>query len=185
MVTLAAHTDTFTLDPAQQQRTERAWQGLTGRAFIIQRIGPSQWSVKNGDKLPYAVQLNDGLWSCTCPDFQKIGPEIRCKHVEAVRIAETQQTYPITYQENTTMPTTPSIDFEHILTELCQPLDMTRVKRRQVPERFRTWKGLMSSTPPIGSSPFAGLSTCSPSRRSLTGTARCWFGMVSSARKSP
>jgi predicted nucleic acid-binding Zn finger protein len=134
MVTLAAYIDTLTPDPAQQQRTERAWQGLTGGLFTVQRIGPSQWSVKNGDKLPYAVELNDGLWSCTCPDFQKVGPEIRCKHVEAVRIAETQQTYPTpTLQENTTMLTTPSNDFEHILTELCQPLDMARVKRRQAP----------------------------------------------------
>ena len=133
MVTLAAYTDTLTPDPAQQQRTERAWQGLTGGTFTVQRIGPSQWSVKNGDKLPYAVQLNDGLWSCTCPDFQKTGPEIRCKHVEAVRIAETQQAHLTTLQENPTMTATTPNNFEHILAELCQPLDMTRVKRRQAP----------------------------------------------------
>jgi len=133
MVTLAAYTDTLTPDPAQQQRTERAWQGLTGGLFTVQRIGPSQWSVKNGDKLPYAVELNDNLWSCTCPDFQKVGPEIRCKHVEAVRIAETQETYPTTTPQENTIMTTTSNDFEHILTELCQPLDMARVKRRQAP----------------------------------------------------
>jgi len=133
MVTLAAYTDNLTPDPVQQQRTDRAWQGLTRGLFTVQRIGPTQWSVKNGDKLPYAVQLNDSLWSCTCPDFQKIGPEIRCKHVEAVRIAETQQTYPATIQENITMPDTISNEFDHILSELRQPLDMTRVKRRQAP----------------------------------------------------
>lgn len=133
MITLAAYTDTLDPDPAQQQRTERAWQGLTGGTFAVQRIGPSQWSVKNGDKLPYAVQLNDSLWSCTCPDFQKNGPELRCKHVEAVRIAETQQTYPSIPQETPTMSNTPPNDFDHIVTELRQPLDMARVKRRQAP----------------------------------------------------
>ena len=133
MITLAAYTDTLDPDPAQQQRTERAWQGLTGGTFAVQRIGPSQWSVKNGDKLPYAVLLNDSLWSCTCPDFQKNGPELRCKHVEAVRIAETQQTYPSFSPETPTMTDTPSNDFDHIVTELRQPLDMARVKRRQAP----------------------------------------------------
>jgi len=133
MIALAAYTDTLDPDPAQQQRTERAWQGLTSGAFAVQRIGPTQWSVKNGDKLPYAVQLNESLWSCTCPDFQKVGPDIRCKHVEAVRIAETQQAYSTSIaQENNSMPTTTN-DFEHILTELRQPLDMSRVKRRQAP----------------------------------------------------
>lgn len=133
MIALVAYTDTIDPDPAQQQRTERAWQGLTSGAFAVQRIGPTQWSVKNGDKLPYAVQLNESLWSCTCPDFQKVGPDIRCKHVEAVRIAETQQAYSTSIaQENNSMPTTTN-DFEHILTELRQPLDMTRVKRRQAP----------------------------------------------------
>ncbi len=133
MVSLAAYTDNLDPDPAQQQRTERAWQGLTGGAFTVQRIGPTQWSVKNGDKLPYAVQLNDSLWSCTCPDFQKVGPDIRCKHVEAVRIAEAQQSYSFTLQEKQTMPDNSPTDFDHILTQLRQPLDMTRVKRRQAP----------------------------------------------------
>jgi hypothetical protein len=134
MISPAACTKTIISDLGQQQRTERAWQGWTSGAFAVQRIGPSQWSVQNGDKLPYAVQLNDSLWSCTCPDFQKVGPDIRCKHVETVRIAEMQQSHPSnTLQENIAMPATPLTDFEHILTELRQPLDMTRVKRRQAP----------------------------------------------------
>ena len=134
MVTLAAYTHTLTPDPVQQQRTERAWQGLTGGVFIVQRIGPTQWTVKNGDKLPYAVQLNDSNWSCTCLDFQKHGPELRCKHVEAVRIAEINQTYSTQPPEQITMNPSPnSTDFDHILNDLRQPLDMMRVKRRQAP----------------------------------------------------
>ena len=134
MVTLAAYTDNLTPDPVQQQRTERAWQGLTRGAFTVQRIGPSQWTVKNGEKLPYAVHLNEDTWSCTCPDSQKYGPELRCKHVEAVRIAEVHQINSSLSKEqpDMTLSTTPN-DFEHILTELRQPLDMARVKRRQAP----------------------------------------------------
>ena len=134
MVTLAAYTETLNPTDAQQQRTMRAWQGLSGHTFTVQRIGPNSWSVQNGDKLPYAVQLHEDAWSCTCPDFQKNGPELRCKHVEAVRIAESNQINSSTPTEQPNMTLSPSSsDFEHVLTELRQPLDMTRVKRRQAP----------------------------------------------------
>lgn len=134
MLTLAAYTDTLDADPAQQQRTERAWQGLTSGNFAVQRIGPTQWSVQNGDKSPYAILFDGSNWSCTCPDFQKHGPDIRCKHVEAVRIAEAQQQYQTSSPETSIMDTNPTpTDFDHILTALRQPLDMGRVKRRQAP----------------------------------------------------
>ncbi len=134
MVSLAAYIDTLDPADAQNQRTIRAWQGLNGHQFAVQRIGPTQWSVQNGEKPPYAVQLLDTTWSCTCPDFQKHGHELRCKHVEAVRIAEIDQTNSTQPPEQFTMnPSLNSPDFEHILSNLRQPLDMTRVKRRQAP----------------------------------------------------
>ena len=134
MVTLAAYTDTLDPTDEQQQRTLRAWQGLSGHTFAVQRIGPTKWTVQNREKPPYAVHLLDTAWSCTCPDFQKHGPDLRCKHVEAVRIAETHQTYSSQSPEQPTMnPSSNPTDLEHILTELRQPLDMARVKRRQAP----------------------------------------------------
>jgi len=103
----------------------------------------------------YAVSLEDDAWTCTCPDFsgrcQRFG--LRCKHIEAVRLTETekiaepglvsQYTYPqfsTTYTEEQmtqSMPThdPPTLDpsSEQILWRLRQPLDMNRVKRRQAP----------------------------------------------------
>jgi hypothetical protein len=134
MFALTAYTDTLNPSDAQQQRTERAWQGLNGHTFTVQRIGPTQWSVKNGDKPPYAVQLHETAWSCTCPDFEKQGHQLRCKHIEAVRIAEKNQNPSSFSSEQPPMNrSTQPTDYEQILTQLVQPLDMSRVKRRQAP----------------------------------------------------
>jgi hypothetical protein len=103
----------------------------------------------------YTVSLDGDAWACTCPDFtgrcQRFG--LRCKHIEAVRLTETekiaesglvsQYMYPqfsTTHTEEhmtQSMPTPdpPTLDppSEQILWRLRQPLDMNRVKRRQAP----------------------------------------------------
>ena len=77
-------------DQAQIERTERARSAIRAGLFHVTRVGPQQWTVKNGEKLPYAVSLQpvEGAsqgetWVCTCMDYSQRGPQIRCKHIGA------------------------------------------------------------------------------------------------------
>ncbi len=127
---------TETLEKAQQERTERAREALRTQAFQILAHGGDEWSVKNGDKQPYLVRREADHWNCTCPDFAKRGTEVRCKHIEAVRLStEEAIATPTTHiiHEEMNMNETPQVDLNQILWNLRQPLDMTRVKRRQAP----------------------------------------------------
>jgi DNA repair and recombination protein RAD52 len=129
------------IEVAQSERTERARAALLSGRFQVTRIGPQRWSVKNGDKLPYAVALNEGAWTCTCMDFQQEGPQVRCKHIEGVRLSEeasalSNQTIHKEMnmdQIHNQIPDGLSRQVDRILAELRQPLDMSRVKRRQAP----------------------------------------------------
>lgn len=126
---------------AQCDRTDRARAALHAGRFQIIRTGPQKWSVQNGDKLPYAVSLDGETWTCTCMDFQQRGPQVRCKHIEGVRLSEVANAKP--YQGNAKenymdqsqhqTPADLSQRVDRILWELRQPLDMSRVKRRQAP----------------------------------------------------
>ena len=139
---------------AQTERTERARSAILTGKFLVTRIGPQQWTVKNGDKLPYAISLKPSKsyfvgndWTCTCMDFQQRGPQILCKHIEGVRLLEAAQNQipPIKEKENHMNDSNPSTEGslgdrlsrippgDKVLWELSQPLDMTRVKRRQAP----------------------------------------------------
>ena len=135
-------------DQAQIERTERARSALRAGLFHVNRVGPQQWTVKNGEKLPYAVSLQplEGVsqgetWVCTCMDFSQRGPQIRCKHIEGVRLLEAAQNENIqSYDKEQPMDQSQSHSQENIsnpldriLWELRQPLDMSRVKRRQAP----------------------------------------------------
>lgn len=70
-------------EQAQTERTERAYAAIHAGSFQITRTSPFQWTVRNGDKLPYVVSLQGETWSCTCKDFQQRGPDLRCKHIGA------------------------------------------------------------------------------------------------------
>ena len=139
---------------AQTERTERARSAILAGKFLVTRIGPQQWTVKNGDKLPYVVSLKPSKsdfvgndWTCTCMDFQQRGPQILCKHIEGVRLLEAAQNQipPIKEKENHMNNSNPSNEGslgdrlsripqgDNVLWELSQPLDMSRVKRRQAP----------------------------------------------------
>ena len=139
---------------AQTERTERARSAILAGKFLVTRIGPQQWTVKNGDKLPYVVSLKPSKsdfvgndWTCTCMDFQQRGPQILCKHIEGVRLLEAAQNQipPIKEKENHMNNSNPSTEGslgdrlsripqgDNVLWELSQPLDMSRVKRRQAP----------------------------------------------------
>jgi DNA repair and recombination protein RAD52 len=133
---------------AQAERTERAHSAILAGKFQVTRVSPQQWTVKNGDKLPYVVTLKPSqsdfignAWTCTCMDFQRRGPQILCKHIEGVRLLEAAQNQIPLFKdkENNMNDSTPSNDgslgdrLSRILWELRQPLDMSRVKRRQAP----------------------------------------------------
>lgn len=133
---------------AQVERTERAQSAILAGKFQVTRTNPHQWTVKNGDKLPYVVSLRPSQgdseevnWACTCMDYQQRGPQILCKHIEGVRLLEAAQPqiHIIQEKESHMNETIPSNDgnlsdrLSRILWELRQPLDMSRVKRRQAP----------------------------------------------------
>ena len=89
-------------DQAQTERTERARAAIRAGKFQVTRINPGQWTVKNGDKLPYVVALkpdqedsNGSDWTCTCLDFQQRGPQVLCKHIQGVRLLEAAQNQPL------------------------------------------------------------------------------------------
>ena len=150
--------DTQDLSQAQIERTERARSAILAGRLLVTRIGSQQWTVRNGDKLPYAVSLNtsqsDSIgngWTCNCLDFQQRGPQLLCKHIEGVRLLETAQLQnrQIKEKENYMSDTVPEnkkdpqnddtsqrefgLQDGDILWKLRQPLDMSRVKRRQAP----------------------------------------------------
>lgn len=131
---------------AQVERTERARSAIRAGRFQVTRIAPQQWTVKNGDKLPYVVSLSGDVWTCTCMDYQQRGPQILCKHIEGVRLSEAAQNRSNSIiDKEIHMNEQPSIDGslgdrlkripqgDNVLWELRQPLDMSRVKRRQAP----------------------------------------------------
>ena len=125
-------------DEAQLERTERAKSAIRAGQFHINRVGPQQWTVKNGEKLPYAVSLQDDAWVCTCMDYQQRGPQILCKHIEGVRLSEAAQNEANQMKHKEHQMDQPDSNnlserFTRILWELRQPLDMSRVKRRQAP----------------------------------------------------
>ena len=102
---------------AQVKRTERARSAILAGKFLVTRTSPQQWTVKNGDKLPYVVSLKPSQsdfvgidWTCTCMDFQQQGPQILCKHLEGVRLlkATQNQILKVTEKENHMNYSTPS-----------------------------------------------------------------------------
>jgi len=146
--------ETQDLIQAQAERNERARSATLAGKFLVTRTSPQQWTVKNGDKLPYVVSLkpsqSDSIgndWICTCMDFQQRGPLILCKHIEGVRLLEAAQNQipPLAEKENHMNDSIPLNEGslgdrlsripkeDTILWELRQPLDMSRVKRRQAP----------------------------------------------------
>jgi hypothetical protein len=121
---------------AQAERTERALAAIQSGCFEVLRTGPFRWTVKNGDKEPYSVSLQNEAWSCTCKDFELRGPELRCKHIEGVRLSETDElnrTHQENHMDQLNRMEELSDPIDRVLWELHQPLDMSRVKRRQAP----------------------------------------------------
>ena len=130
---------------AQSERVERARSAVRGGKFLITRIGPCEWTVRNGGKEPYVVSLKTmpgegpptSGWTCTCMDFQQRGTDILCKHIHAVRLLEAEQNQTGKEQNMKKEIAAPAVEPEDhekgILWELRQPLDMSRVKRRQSP----------------------------------------------------
>jgi predicted nucleic acid-binding Zn finger protein len=138
----------------QHDRTARALSALQCGQMQVTVLNDCTWMIASKGRR-YTVSIDGDAWVCTCPDFvgRCIRFGLRCKHIEAVRLTgtikiaesglESLYTYPqfskIHTEESMTqsMPTPqpPTVDqsSEQILRRLRQPLDMTRVKRRQAP----------------------------------------------------
>ena len=131
------------LQDAQSERTARAQSALQGGRFRVARISPQRWAVQNGSNQPYTVTLqqteSNPTWACTCMDYCQRGPQIRCKHIEGVRLCEAAQNQTTIHKENLMDPPQtlesdfPKTQVDRAPWELRQPLDMSRVKRRQAP----------------------------------------------------
>ena len=131
------------LQHAQSERMARAQSALQGGRFRVERISPQLWAVQNGSNQPYTVTLqqteSDITWVCTCMDNRQRGPQIRCKHIEGVRLCEATQNQITIHQEKQMDPNQrlesdfPETQADRALWELRQPLDMSHVKRRQAP----------------------------------------------------
>jgi hypothetical protein len=148
----------------QSERMARAQAALLTGDMAVFYLGSCAWSVASKGSR-YTVTLDMDFWSCTSPDFvsrcQRF--RLRCKHIEAVRVAEAgkngnthmqnQTTYLITEEQMTQTVlsnSTPILETpkqanprdhasnngqsdDEIICRLQQPLDMSRVKRRQAP----------------------------------------------------
>ena len=138
----------------QHDRMARALAALQRGEMQVTVLNDCTWLIASKGSR-YTVSLDGDAWACTCPDFasrcQRFG--LRCKHIEAVRLTETEDiaesglvslyTYPQFSTKHTEEPMTqsmptpesPDLDLsgEQILWRLRQPLDMNRVKRRQAP----------------------------------------------------
>jgi predicted nucleic acid-binding Zn finger protein len=148
----------------QSERMARAQAALLTGDMAVFYLRSYAWSVASkGNR--YTVTLDVDFWSCTCPDFVSRCRRfrLRCKHIEAVRVAEAgkngdthtqnQTTYLITEEQMTQTVlsnSTPILENpkqanpvdhasnngqsdDEIICRLQQPLDMSRVKRRQAP----------------------------------------------------
>ena len=146
----------------QSERLDRAQVALQTGYMKVSSISSGVWSVaSHGNQ--YTVRQDGLNWTCTCPDFanrcQRFG--LLCKHIEAVRclearpISETgtidlQNKLNINNTEEFMTQASPSIldlgkklvvappgmdpiSGDDVISKLRQPLDMSRVKRRQAP----------------------------------------------------
>ena len=140
----------------QSERIVRAQEALLRGDMKVLPADESSWTVASKGNL-YAVSLDGAAWACTCPDFVRRCQRfhLTCKHIEAVRIIEIwQELFPgakVTsslseMEENMPRSTLPDLtgqtdsglsttqdqtSTEQLIGRLRQPLDMSRVKRRQ------------------------------------------------------
>ena len=76
----------------QHERMARAQAVLQRGDMQVMDLTDSAWAVTSKSS-HYTVSLDGDAWTCTCPDFtgrcQRFG--LRCKHIEAVRLTETEK----------------------------------------------------------------------------------------------
>ncbi len=75
----------------QAERTERAREALARGVLAVARKAPGFWLVQTGDGLPYEIRHERAGWTCNCPDYERFHGQVRCKHVEAIRLSEGEQ----------------------------------------------------------------------------------------------
>ena len=91
----------------QEKRTARAREALAQSTIRIERLG-AEWRVVNGDDHLYRVGHDGDHWHCTCPDYEHTcqSHDLRCKHIEAVRLTLEADT---NRKERTTMENTNTV----------------------------------------------------------------------------
>ena len=91
----------------QEKRTARAREALAQSTIRIERLG-AEWRVVNGDDHLYRVGHDGDHWHCTCPDYEHTCQpnDLRCKHIEAVRLTLEADT---NRKERTTMENTNTV----------------------------------------------------------------------------
>lgn len=98
------------LSEQQEKRTAKALIGLANGFMTVTPAGTDTWRVKNGDQEPYLVVRTNDAWACACPDWAErcLHLGIRCKHIEAVRLAPPTSNQ-ISHQKETHMSETSAI----------------------------------------------------------------------------
>jgi hypothetical protein len=144
----------------QNERFGRAQAALQRGEMAVHMESENAWLVTSKGN-QYTVSLGGDIWACTCPDFtgrcKRFG--LLCKHILAVRFSEAIGTSVAgqngsTHMEETMLNNIPvgtafpepngfelpishkgqdHKEVDELVSQLRQPLDMSRVKRRQAP----------------------------------------------------
>src|SRR5512136_2177427 len=89
----------------QHERMARAQAALMRGEMQVMTMTDFNWMVASKSNR-YIVSLENDTWTCTCPDFtgrcQHFG--LRCKHIEAVRLVETEIDGEIGQENQSTKP---------------------------------------------------------------------------------
>jgi hypothetical protein len=77
----------------QEKRTAKGQSGLATGMITVTPDGVDRWHVRNGDGVRHLVTRTEtAQWWCDCEDFGftcvKHNPELRCYHIEAVRLQD-------------------------------------------------------------------------------------------------
>lgn len=77
--------------PAEIETAQAGRAARQSGSFCRVRKSPQAWPVENGDQEPYDVSQDGDRWTCTCPDYQRFGGEVRGKPFEAIRLTVAEQ----------------------------------------------------------------------------------------------
>ncbi len=119
------------LQTGQARRLESARCALAAGLWTFTPAGQG-WRVRTPHS-EYLLAQNGGEWGCSCPDHVRNRDSgLECKHIHGLRL-RLQQPGPANPHPTLNTERNPMNTTTPILERLQQPLDMSRVKRRQAP----------------------------------------------------